>query len=155
MTRDAMATDPERLRRLMMAELDDEISTEEQAELERALERDAELRNELETFQRLKEVTDTMSPVKPPGETWDRYWEDVYRRIERGVGWVLVSLGAMVVVTWGTWQLIRGLFEDAAIPGFIRWSILALLAGVVILFVSVVRERLFMTRSDPYKDVIR
>ncbi|MCG8466912.1 MAG: hypothetical protein MJB57_01690 [Gemmatimonadetes bacterium] len=147
--------DQERVRQLMMAEVDQEISGEERDELHSALEEDPGLRDELETFQRLKEVTDTMSPLKPPGETWDGYWEDVYRRLERGVSWILISLGAIVLGTWSVWTVVRGLIADTSIPGFIRWSIMALLAGFVILFVSVIRERLFMGKSDPYKDVVR
>lgn len=149
------ATEKERLQHLMMGEVDQELSTNERKELETALERHPAMRHELESFKRLKEVTDTMSPLKPPGETWDTYWEDVYRRFERGIGWVLISIATIVLGTWGLWNVVRGLIEDSSIPGFIRWSLLALLAGFVILFVSVVRERLFMGKRDPYKDVVR
>jgi len=145
----------ERVRQLMMAEVDDEISKNERVELETALEENPDLRQELETFQQVKEMTDTMSPLRAPGETWDTYWEDVYRRLERGIGWVLISLGAIVLGTWGLWNLVRELVEDPTIPGFIRWALLALLAGVVILFVSVLRERLFLGKRDPYKDIVR
>ena len=57
----------ERVRHLMMAEVDEEISGEGRRELELALEENPDLREELETFHRLKEVTDTMTPLKPPG----------------------------------------------------------------------------------------
>lgn len=145
----------ERVRHLMMAEVDREISGKARLELESALEADPDLRDELETFRRLKEVTDTMTPLKPPGETWDSYWEHVYRRLERGLGWVLVSLGTITVGTWGLWTLVSEVIRDTTMPVYIRWGMLALLAGLVILFVSVVRERLFMRKSDPYKDVVR
>lgn len=145
----------ERLQHLMMAKVDEELSGEERAELESALAQDPELRSELEAFERLKEVTDTMSPLKPPGETWDGYWEHVYRRLERGIAWVLVSLATITLGTWSLWHMVRGLVEDTSAPAFIRYSILALLLGLVILFVSVLRERLFMGKSDPYKDVVR
>lgn len=145
----------ERVRHLMMAAVDEEISGEERAELDRAMASDSGLRDEMEAFQRLKEVTDTMTPRRPSGETWDRYWEDVYRRIERGVGWVLISLAVIVLGTWGAWQFVHELLVDRSAPAFIRWSVLALVAGLVILFVSVLRERLFMQRSDPYKDIVR
>ncbi|WP_420632835.1 hypothetical protein [Candidatus Palauibacter sp.] len=151
----AMQPDDERVRHLMMAEVDRELSGEARAELESALAENPDLRNELETFQRLKEVTDTMTPLKPPGETWDTYWERVYRRLERGIGWVLVSLGTITVGTWALWTAVQGLIEDTTMPAYIRWGLLVLLAGFVILFVSVVRERLFMQKSDPYKDVVR
>ncbi|WP_419949825.1 hypothetical protein [Candidatus Palauibacter sp.] len=150
-----MPPQEERVRHLMMAEVDREISGKGRLELESALEADPDLRNELETFQRLKEVTDTMTPLKPPGETWDSYWEHVYRRLERGIGWVLVSLGTITVGTWGLWTLVKEVIQDSTMPVYIRWGVLALLAGGVILFVSVVRERLFMQKSDPYKDVVR
>ncbi len=153
--RRATARDEERLRWLMMAAVDGEISGDERVELEDALERAPELRNELEAFRRLKEVTDTMSPRRAPGETWDTYWEDVYRRLERGVAWILVSVSAIVLGTWGLWQVVRDLMADTALPPVIRWSVLALMAGLVILFVSVVRERLFVQKRDPYKDVVR
>ena len=145
----------ERVRQLMMAEVDGEISGEGRRELESALERNPDLREELETFHRLKEVTDTMTPLKPPEETWDTYWEDVYRRLERGIGWVLVSVGTIIAGTWGLWTAVSELMRDTTIPAYVRWGLLALIAGFVILFVSVVRERLFMHKDDPYKDVVR
>ena len=147
--------DAERVRHLMMAEVDQELSGEERRELESALEENPDLLEELETFHRLKEVTDTMSPLKPPEETWDTYWEDVYRRLERGVGWVLVSLGTITAGTWAIWTAVGELIRDTTIPAYVRWGLLALIAGFVILFVSVVRERLFMQKNDPYKDVVR
>lgn len=145
----------ERVRQLMMAELDREISGEGRRELESALEGNPGLRDELASYQRLKEVTDTMTPLKPPEETWDSYWEHVYRRLERRIGWVLVSLGTIIVGTWALWTAVSELIRDTTLPAYIRWSMLALVAGFVILFVSVVRERLFMQKKDPYKDVVR
>lgn len=145
----------ERVRHLMMAELDQEISGEGRRELESALGESPDLRDELATYQRLKEVTDTMTPLKPPEETWDSYWEHVYRRLERGIGWVLVSLGTIVVGTWALWIAVSELIRDTTMPGYVRWGMLVLIAGFVILFVSVVRERLFMQKKDPYKDVVR
>ena len=145
----------DRVRQLMMAEVDREISGEGRVELESALENNPDLRDELRTYQRLKEVTDTMSPLKPPEETWDSYWEHVYRRLERGIGWVLVSLGAITVGTWALWMAVSELIRDTTMPVYVRWGMLVLIAGLVVLFVSVVRERLFMQKKDPYKDVVR
>ncbi len=145
----------DRVRQLMMAEVDREISGEGRAELESALQNNPDLRDELRTYHRLKEVTDTMSPLKPPEETWDSYWEHVYRRLERGIGWVLISLGAITVGTWTLWMAVSELIRDTTMPVYVRWGMLVLIAGLVVLFVSVVRERLFMQKKDPYKDVVR
>ncbi len=150
------APDSERLRQLMMAEVDEEISPEARAELESELAADPDLPGKLETFRQLKEVTGTMTPIKPPREMWDGYWEDIYRRMERGIGWALASLGAVVVGSWALWNAVTSLIADSELPVLVRWSLLALLTGVMVLFVSVLRERLFMRkRENSYKDVIR
>ena len=147
--------DRERLKRLMMEAVDREISAENLAELKAALANRPELRAELETFTRVKEVTDTMTRNRPPDEIWDRYWEGVYRRLERGIGWILTSMGAIVLLLWGSWVGGRELIASTDLPVFVRWSIMAVAAGLVVLFVSVARERLFLWKSDPYKDVTR
>ena len=145
----------ERVRQLMMAAVDNEITAEERAELDAALAGDDALRAEWEAFTRLRDVTGRMTVRRPPPETWDTYWEGVYRRFERGLGWVLASVGAIVIATWGTWEWVSQLMADVETPIFVRWSVLGMCAGLVVLFVSVARERWFLHRSDPYRDVVR
>lgn len=145
----------ERMVRLLMGALDGELSPAEQREFERSLEVDRELRAEWDRLRRVKEVTDTMKMQKPPGEVWDSYWEGVYRRTERGLAWILVSVGAIVLVSWGLVHWVQDVLADTTVPPLIRWASVALVIGLVILFVSVLREKLHMRRSDPYKDVIR
>lgn len=145
----------ERVRQLMMGALDGELSPGDRDELAHVLQHDPVLQQEWQQLQRVKEVTQTMSLRHPPEETWDRYWTGVYRRLERGVAWILVSIGVIVLLSWGVWQAIQDILGDTALPAFIKAGILALIAGTVILLVSVVREKLILRRSDPYKDVIR
>lgn len=148
------ATD-ERVRQLMMGALDGELARADADELARRLRDDPALEQEWQQLQRVKEVTQAMSLRHPPEETWDHYWTGVYRRLERGVAWILVSIGAVVLLSWGLWQAIQDILGDTALPALIKAGILALIAGAVILLVSVVREKLILRRSDPYKDVIR
>jgi ferric-dicitrate binding protein FerR (iron transport regulator) len=145
----------ERARHLMMAALDGELSRQEQADLERLLRDDPALRAEWQRLQRVKEVTTTMSLREPPREVWDRYWLGVYQRFERGLAWILVSFGAIVVLSWGSWEVLRELWNDQQLPVLVKAGSFALVVGVVILAVSVIREKLFVYRTDPYKDVIR
>ena len=32
---------------------------------------------------------------KPPKEVWKFYWVSVYNRLERRIGWILLSIGAI------------------------------------------------------------
>jgi anti-sigma factor RsiW len=145
----------ERVGRLLMGGLDGELSPDEREELERLLRDDPAVRDEWERLLRLREVTATMTLQRPPDEVWDRYWTGVYRRIERGVGWVLVSIGAVVLVSFGLWEAVRGLLRDTGLPVVVKGAVLALLVGTVVLAVSVAREKLVLGRSDPCKDVRR
>ena len=145
----------DRVRRLMMAALDGESTAEERSELDALLAADAELRAEWERMGRVKEVTGTMTYNKPPEEVWDRYWTTVYNRVERGIGWILVSIGAVVVGTYGAWKWVEAIWGETDLPLFIRMAILTVAAGLLVLAVSVVREKLFTYRHDPYKEIER
>ncbi len=102
-----------------------------------------------------EEVTSTMALRSPPQEIWDTYWTSVYHRFERGVGWVLLSLGAIVSLSYGLLKAAQEILADTTIPGFIKGAILLAIVGAVVLFVSVAREKWFAYRSDPYKDIQR
>ncbi len=145
----------ERAHQLMMRALDGELGEADQAELQRLLRADPSLQIEWKRLNRLKEVTSTMALRSPPEEVWETYWTAIYPQLERGVGWVLLSLGAIVSLSYGLWKFAEELMADATVPTFVKWAILAAIVGGAVLFVSVIREKWFVYRSDPYKDVQR
>ncbi len=145
----------ERARRLMMAELDGELAAGELAELERLVAGDPVLEKERKRFQRLKEVTDSMALKPAPEEIWDDYWTSVYSRVERGIGWIFVSIGAIILLAYGIWVGVEQLLADAALPWYVKTALLALLFGMVVLLVSVVREKVIIGGQQRYKDVER
>jgi anti-sigma factor RsiW len=148
-------TSDERLRHLLMAALDGELEDAEMAELERRLEADAELRAEWRRQRKLKELTMMSTISDPPREQWDTYWRSIYNRIERGIGWILVSVGAIALLTFGLWSALTELLADTGTPGVVKMGLLALGTGTIVLLVSVIREKLFVRRHDPYKEVER
>ncbi|MFQ5530955.1 MAG: anti-sigma factor family protein [Gemmatimonadota bacterium] len=145
----------ERQAELMMRALDDELTAEERAEFDVRLAEQPELRAEWQRLSRAREVTMGMKLRNPPEEVWDGYWTSVYSRMERGIGWLLVSVGAIIVGSWAVWQWITALVQDTETPGLVRYSLIALFVGLVILLVSVARHRLSVSKSDPYKDIQR
>lgn len=147
--------DLDRFRRLMTGALDDELSADEQAEFQRMLAASPERQTEWNGHRKLKELTMQLKFTNPPEEVWDRYWVNVYNRIERRIAWILVSLGAMVVLCFAGFKAVESLLADAQTPWLVKGGILALLAGGVILFVSVLREKLFTRKTDKYKEVQR
>jgi predicted anti-sigma-YlaC factor YlaD len=140
---------------LMMGLLDGEITPAERRRLEEHLEDCPACARELEEFRRLKGVTDRMKFVGPDDEVWERYWTHVYNRLERGVAWILTSLGAILLLAYAGFRFIDQFVQDPEVSLLLRIAVAALLLGLIILFVSVARERLFMWRKDKYRGVIR
>lgn len=145
----------ERARALMMAALDNELSSVEQAELERLLSSDKDLNREWDRLRAVKEVTRTMTFREPPEEVWDTYWVSVYNRAERSLGWLLISVGLIAVMAWAGWQWVDALLAEAEIPMWVKLAVFATVLGGGIVFFSVVRERWFTRKHDTYKEVKR
>ena len=155
MTDDQKIDRLDRTRELLMRALDEELTPGEREELELLLADDPGLRAERERLGRLKEVTAEMKLRNPPEHLWDGYWNSAYSRMERGVGWILVSFSVIVVGGWVTWQFVTELIADTEMPPLVKAGILAGSLGLVILLVAVLRQRLFVKKTDPYKDIVR
>lgn len=145
----------EDIRKLLAGYVDGELSESEMIRFEEALAEDAELQAELDEFRRLKEVTSMAQYVDLPQEVWDGYWASLYRKLERGLGWVLVSVGAIVLLCFGLFEGFRAMYVDPTVPLWVKVGTTTVAAGSVFLLVSYGRERLFAFRRDRYKDVMR
>jgi predicted anti-sigma-YlaC factor YlaD len=140
---------------LLMGYLDSELTEIEVLRMEQHLENCAECRIELEEFRRLKEVTQNMRVVTPDARSWEEYWSHVYNRLERRIGWIVMSLGAILVTSYGIYSLIAKLLLRSDIPIVVRIGIVALVVGFCTLLISVIRERIFMARMDKYERIKR
>ena len=78
-----------------------------------------------------------------------------FRAVERGIGWILISLGAVVLISYILWHVIDAMMGAAIVPWYLKGAILALLVGILIIVVSVVREKILTAEKDPYGEVDR
>jgi hypothetical protein len=139
---------------LLMGYLDAELTETEVERFEQHLKECVDCSAELAQFRRLKEVTQNMRVVAPDEKYWDVYWSNIYNRLERRIGWILMSLGAILLLSYGIYVLILELFV-AQIPVVVRIGVLAFVVGIVTLLVSVVRERIFLAKADKYERIKR
>ncbi|MDI6779560.1 MAG: hypothetical protein QME25_05120 [Bacteroidota bacterium] len=150
-----MSSELNRFQILLNKALDGLLSTDENAEFENLLVSSKECQEEWQSMKQLKEVTREMKFKNPPDEILDKYWLGIYARLERGLAWILVSIGATVLLVYGGFKLVEELIADPTLAWFIKIAILAIIAGLAILFVSVLRERLFVRKTDKYKVIVR
>ncbi len=134
--------------------LDKELSKKEKEELQNRVEKDKKLKKELKELDEMREVISMLKP-KDPDKEWERYWSNLYNRLERGIGWIITSIGAILLLTFAGFQLVKELIKDPELALYAKIGIIALMIGFVILFVSVVRERIFMGKSDKYSKEVK
>ncbi len=140
---------------LMMGYLDNELSDEQRGQFEEHLDGCSECKDELKEFRKLKAITDEVTLVEPEDRIWQDYWNGIYNRIERSIGWIVFSVAAILLIIYGGFKLIEELIKDATIGMLLKAGLLALIVGLAILFVSVLRERIYFWQRDRYKDVRR
>ena len=140
---------------LLMGYLDNELSNEQKRQFEEHLSGCSECKEELKEFQKLKAITDEVTLVEPEDRIWQDYWSGVYNRIERSVGWIVFSVAAILLTIYGGFKLIEEMIKNPDIETMLKVGLLVLITGLAILFVSVLRERLYIWRKDRYKDVRR
>lgn len=143
----------ERLKKLISPYLDGELGEEEVRQIETHLATCPECRREMEQMRKLEEVMGMMKLKSPPQEMWDVYWRSVYNRLERGLGWILLSLGSIILLFFGAYKMVEGIIKDATVSLVLKVGLLVFLAGIVVLLVSIVREQFFLRRKERYKEV--
>lgn len=143
----------EKLKELISVYFDGEIEASQRRLVEDHLKRCPECKREFDEMARFEEVMGKMTLKKPPEEAWKVYWSSVYNRLERQIGWILLSIGAIIVLFFTGYHLLRGIIEDVTTPLILKVGILALLGGLVVLFVSVLRERIFVNKRERYKEI--
>jgi hypothetical protein len=145
----------DRLNQMLSGYVDGELSEAERINFEKELENNSELRAELNEFRKLKKVTDMMHYADLPDEVWDGYWQSIYRRTERGIGWILFSLGAILLLCFGMYEAFSELYANPEAPLWLKIGATALCGGSIFLLVSYGRERIFAHNRDRYKEVER
>ena len=131
--------------------LDRELSDDEKNEYESHVGQCEDCRRELAGMGRVVELTNELRLRLPDDEFWEGYWESVYRRSERQLGFFLVIGGVLAA-------LLFGLYKAMTSPKLLTYegiSITIIVLGLLVIFISVARERYHESKSDPYKGVQR
>ncbi len=134
---------------------DKEISEDENNELQSLLNSDDGLMQEFNEQKRIKEVLNKMKLKNPSKEFWDGYWESIYNKIERNIAWIFISIGAILILSYASIEAVENFLADTEMPSIVKYGIAGLFIGGVILFVSVIREKIFSMKKDKYKDIVR
>ncbi len=150
-----MSFDPRQDEALLSAYVDGELDPADAARVEAHLAADPAARREVDRLRRLKDLTGALRLKDAPPEAWEDFWQSAYNRSERSLGWLLLGLAVLVLAGWGATVLLGALLGADDLPTLVKAAIIAGVAGLGLLLVSVVRERIHARARTRYKDVIR
>lgn len=144
-----------RWQELLMKVVDGVASESERQEFDGLLEANTALRDEYTAMLRIKETTDQMQYVEMPDSFWDDYWNGIHNRLERGLGWTLLIVGAALIAGFVIFEFFRSFFLDGSVSLVLRLGALIAILGTLVLLISVLREKLFARKRERYKEIIR
>jgi hypothetical protein len=141
----------EEIQQLMMKIVDGVASQEEEQALAQAIKGNEKWEAELRAFKKIKEVTENMQFKELPDSYWDGYWKDVYRRTERTLAWILMSIGLMITLGFCGYLGLARFYSDPEVSVVLKVGVSLAALGGIIMIVSIARERLFARKWERYE----
>ncbi len=133
----------------LSAYLDGELTQQEGQKVDVHLRDCDRCRSVFEDFRRLRADIKDLEYPEPSEAEWSNVMAGFTFKATRGLGWLLWAGGAVVLVIYG----IYAFATDPAVKAFERVAVLAIILGVVLVFLTVLAERLKSYGHDKYKDV--
>jgi len=144
----------EKYRVLISGFIDGELDDEQMRELNSHLNQCADCRNLLEELREQKKIME-MVFAREHDRALDGFEKGVYARLERKIGWILLSVSAILLGTFGGIVLVRDLILNPEFSLLVRIGVPVGIAGLAVLGVSALRQRITTLRGDPYREVKR
>lgn len=137
------------IERLLILYIDDEISKEEKEDVESHITSCANCKALMEQYMKLKKTSSEISFTKPSDETMDSYWANISSRLSRGGGWIFLIIGSVILIIYAIYRFAI----DPSVHSLVKVTIAAIVIGIVLLFISVLLERIRDLKTDRYRGI--
>jgi hypothetical protein len=131
--------------------LDDELSLEERLQYQAHVRECDVCRRELDSLGRVVKLTGELKLRVSDDAFWAGYWESIYHRTERHLGFLFLAGGVVMLLLYLLYRALR----SPQLWTYEGVSIAVILLGLIVLFISVARERYHEHKNDPYREVER
>jgi anti-sigma factor RsiW len=142
-------------RRLMAGLADGELTPEERIAAAECLRRSAQCRTEYQQLLETSEKLELLSGREPDELVLEQLWRTPHHRLVWNAGLWLVLGSMATLLLYGLYELALALIHDSHEPLLPRIAVVALIAGGLLLFYSVLRERIHTYKVDRYKEIER
>jgi anti-sigma factor RsiW len=135
---------------LLSGYIDGELAQQQRQRVELHCESCAQCNDELETLKAMRERVGQAALSEIDRDRWREAMNDNAVRTTRGTGWLLLIGGALLGGAYLGYELFSGASELSLLEKLVFGGIYG---GLLLLFVSVLRQRLIERKTDKYRDV--
>ncbi len=146
-----MADDCEHIHVLISGYLDGELDEKQKEQVDVHVASCEGCRKEFDEMRLLVKASSQLRLQQPPDEAWDDFENNVYNRLERKTGWLVFILGAVALAVVGIYLFVTEDWGSAAI----KLLVAAPVIGLVVVFISVLRERIRSSKTDRYSKEVK
>jgi len=135
---------------LLSGYIDSELTQQDRQRVQLHCEECRECSEQLEELQALRGqiAKSTLSEISQ--DVWRETTSDVTARTSRGIGWLALIGGLLLAAGFAIYEFVKELDSMSPLSILIIGGIYG---GLLLLFVSVLRQRLVERKTDRYKDV--
>jgi predicted anti-sigma-YlaC factor YlaD len=141
--------DCQKIGEMLSGYMDRELTQGDRQRVELHLQSCSDCRTTFQEMTSLRQAVGELSFGEMTREQWNRIMNDLTVRASRGIGWLFLVLGLVIVLGYAAYSFT----VDDTVHALIKTGILGLALGMTFLFISVLRQRLIAHKTDRYKDV--
>ena len=134
---------------LLSGYIDEELTQQDRQRVRLHCEACDACRQELELLLSMREKVGTARLSDIDEHVWRENMNDTTVKATRGIGWLVFIGGALLGLGFAVYEITT----DSSLSTFEKIIIAGIYGGLLLLFVSVLRQRLIERKSDKYKDV--
>ena len=135
---------------LLSGYIDNELTQQDRQRVRLHCEACPQCRKELAELESLRRAIGNASLSEVSKDVWRENMNDSTVKASRGMGWLLFIGGLLVAAGFAIFEFAK---EWNSIPIVARLIIIGVYGGLLLLFFSVLRQRLIERKTDRYKDV--
>ncbi len=145
----------QRYEHLLLKVIDGAASAAEEQEFFAHIQSCPDCRKEYGEFQDLEQFMSIVKLKDLSEDARNAYWHSLYNRLERGIGWVLLSLSVILLLGFAGFMLIKEFITNPTVSVILKIGVCGVLFGLIALLVSVLKERLFIKKYDKYSKEVK
>ena len=135
---------------LLSGYIDDELTQKDRQKVRLHCETCRQCSGQLEELQALRAAVGEAPLSNLSKDIWREHIDDTAVNASRGLGWLLFAGGVLLAAGFAVYEFIR---EMRSMPLIFVLIVVGIYGGLLMLFFSVLRQRLMERKTDKYEDV--